>query len=126
MAVYFVVGHSLLLFLLECVKSLQTARVSGAASKAVLGTLLTWVSRTYLYGFRRLRVLELCLDCFEFGLTVIIGTYYWYMYLLDLNSLPLYGKKRFDSPLQSEQATLKETDIEASAGAINHETRTNA
>jgi hypothetical protein len=48
------------------------------------------------------------------------------MYLLDLNSLPLYGKKHFDSPLQSEQATLKEADIEASAGVVDHETRPNA
>ena len=63
---------------------------------------------------------------FGFRLTGLIGTYYWYMYLLDLNSLPLYGKKHFDSPLQSEQATLKEADIEASAGVIGHETRPNA
>jgi hypothetical protein len=66
------------------------------------------------------------LELFGFGLTGKIGTYYWYMYLLDMNSLPLYGKKHFDSPLQSEQATLKETDIEATAGVIDHETRTNA
>ncbi|KAJ5312175.1 hypothetical protein N7508_003005 [Penicillium antarcticum] len=49
---------------------------------------------------------------------VFCGTYYWYMYLLDLNTLPLYGTKRFDSPLQSEQATLKETNVEASAGLV--------
>jgi hypothetical protein len=65
------------------------------------------------------------LDLFEFELTLMIGTYYWYMYLFDLNTLPLHDKKRFDSPLQSEQATLKESDVEASAGVAGHNTRTN-
>jgi hypothetical protein len=55
----------ILLFLLEYVKSPQTARVSGPASKAVLGTLLMWVSRTSLYGFWSLRVLELCWSCLD-------------------------------------------------------------
>ncbi|KAJ5971508.1 uncharacterized protein N7479_001426 [Penicillium vulpinum] len=51
------------------------------------------------------------------------GTYYWYMYLLDINTLPLYGKEKvrnssLDSVSRPYQATTKRADIEASAGSF--------
>ncbi|KAJ5374414.1 hypothetical protein N7517_006420 [Penicillium concentricum] len=51
---------------------------------------------------------------------VFCGTYYWYMYLLDLNTLPLYGEKRtrsssLNSVLSSDRTSTKQPDVEASA-----------
>ncbi|CAI7658798.1 unnamed protein product [Penicillium glandicola] len=57
------------------------------------------------------------------GGCIFCGTYYWYMYLLDLNTLPLYGKEGVrGSSLKSvsrlDQASTKRPDIESSAGGI--------
>ncbi|KAJ5247641.1 hypothetical protein N7468_002624 [Penicillium chermesinum] len=49
---------------------------------------------------------------------LFVGTYYWYMYLLDINELPMRGfkKKQIDATPETRSMT-KEGDIEASAGA---------
>lgn len=47
-----------------------------------------------------------------------IGTYYWYMYLLDLNTASIPGLKRGRDQAQvsTPEVSSKERDIEASAG----------
>ncbi|KAJ5811948.1 hypothetical protein N7474_008249 [Penicillium riverlandense] len=51
---------------------------------------------------------------------LFVGTYYWYMYLLDLNTLPIYGlRKSGVATPQSEPIATKRDDIEASAGALD-------
>lgn len=52
-----------------------------------------------------------------------LGTYYWYMLLLDLNTLPLYGKDRarsssLKSVSCSDRASTKRSDIESPAGSF--------
>ncbi|KAJ5721725.1 formate/nitrite transporter family protein [Penicillium malachiteum] len=50
------------------------------------------------------------------------GTYYWYMYLLDINSLPIPGRKKSDSDTEvptPEGMSVKNGDIEANAGISN-------
>jgi len=54
---------------------------------------------------------------------IFCGTYYWYMLLLDLNTLPLYGKERarsssLKSVSCSDRASTKRPDLEASAGGF--------
>ncbi|KAJ5758975.1 hypothetical protein N7520_006131 [Penicillium odoratum] len=53
---------------------------------------------------------------------VFCGTYYWYMYLLDLNSLSIPGLKRGANEARvenQERFSTKESDIEATAGTSN-------
>lgn len=46
------------------------------------------------------------------------GTYYWYMYLLDINELPLPGRKAKGIDATPETRSFsKEDDIEATAGS---------
>jgi len=52
----------------------------------------------------------------------MLGTYYWYMYLLDINSLPIPGRKRRGSDTvvtTPENMSAKGGDIEANAGLSN-------
>ncbi|KAJ5994257.1 Formate/nitrite transporter [Penicillium sp. IBT 35674x] len=46
------------------------------------------------------------------------GTYYWYMYLLDLNTVSIPGLKKSQDQIQVDtaEASFKERDIEATAG----------
>jgi hypothetical protein len=57
-----------------------------------------------------------------------IGTFYWYMYLVDLNTLPLYGEERtqsnsLKSASCSGRAGTKRPDIETSAAGFDDRNR---
>jgi hypothetical protein len=57
-----------------------------------------------------------------------IGTYYWYMYLVDLNTLPLYDEERtrsnsLKSASCSDGAGTKRPDIETSAAGFDDQNR---
>lgn len=44
------------------------------------------------------------------------GTYYWYMYLLKFEDLPISGiNKKTDDPVGQSRASAEKDDIEASA-----------
>lgn len=50
-----------------------------------------------------------------------LGTYYWYMYLLDINSISISGLGKNDSGRSSrEKLPFKNDDVEASAGVTTH------
>ncbi|CAP74145.1 hypothetical protein E8E15_010391 [Penicillium rubens] len=59
---------------------------------------------------------------------VFCGTFYWYMYLVDLNTLPLYGEERtqsnsLKSASCSGRAGTKRPDIETSAAGFDDRNR---
>ena len=60
----------------------------------------------------------MCLSSIQALLTTWIGTYYWYMYLLDLNAVSIPGLKkgRDQAQVSTPEAFSKERDIEATAG----------
>ncbi|KAJ5634269.1 hypothetical protein N7528_002111 [Penicillium herquei] len=56
------------------------------------------------------------------GGSLFCGTYYWYMYLLDINTLPIPSRKKSDSDTEvptPEGMSVKNGDIEANAGIPN-------
>ena len=61
------------------------------------------------------------------GLMRSIGTYYWYMYLVDLNTLPFYDEERtrsnsLKSESRSDRDGTKRPDIETSAAGFDQRT----
>ncbi|CAG7989000.1 unnamed protein product [Penicillium nalgiovense] len=59
---------------------------------------------------------------------VFCGTYYWYMYLVDLNTLPLYDEERsrsnsLKSASCSDRAGTKRPDIETSSAGFDDQNR---
>lgn len=54
------------------------------------------------------------------SLTRIPGTYYWYMYLMDMNTITIPGLgKNVSGQSSREQLPTKNDDVEASAGVTN-------